>query len=133
MRRFCLWEQPSKTKCVLVMWPSMTWKCFADILTHHPGVVAVRLDRDGRHRTVDPLLLLTTVTEPNPNHLLLHGQLLGNQAYLFWVGFGVLNRKRLNKISTLVYNFNGWHFHIFFGQHSYLFVRWNTKLIFLIR
>lgn len=58
--------------------------------TDHPGVVAIGFERGAGHWAVDPLLLLTPVTEPNSNHLLLHGQLLRDQRDLLRVWFGVL-------------------------------------------
>lgn len=61
---------------------------------HHSGVVAVRFDRQSGHWAEDPLLLLTAVTEPDPDHLLLHGELLGDERYLLRVGFWVLEKNR---------------------------------------
>lgn len=60
---------------------------------HHPGVVVVGFDRQAGHWAVDPLLLLTPITEPNPDHLLFHGELLGDECDLLRVGFRVLENK----------------------------------------
>lgn len=57
---------------------------------HHSGAVVVGFDGQAGHRAVDPLLLLTAIAEPNPNHLLFHGELLGDERYLLRVGLGVL-------------------------------------------
>ena len=61
---------------------------------HHSGIVAVGFDGQTGHRAVDPLLLLTAIAEPNPNHLLFHGELLGDERYLLRVGLRVLKNKR---------------------------------------
>lgn len=61
---------------------------------HHSGVVVVGFDGQTGHRAVDPLLLLTPVAEPNPNHLLLHGELLGDERDLLRVGLRVLKNKK---------------------------------------
>lgn len=58
--------------------------------THHSRVEVVRLYGWGGHRAVDSLLFLTTVAEPDTDHLLLHGQLLWDQRNLLWVGLGIL-------------------------------------------
>lgn len=60
---------------------------------HHSGVVVVGFDGQTGHRAVDPLLLLTPVAEPNPNHLLLHGELLGDKRDLLRVGLRVLKNQ----------------------------------------
>lgn len=60
---------------------------------HHSGVVVVGFDGQTGHRAVDPLLLLTPVAEPNPNHLLLHGELLGDERDLLRVGLRVLKKQ----------------------------------------
>lgn len=65
-------------------------------MANHSGVVAVRLDGQAGHWAVDPLLLLPSVTEPNPHHLLLHGELLRDQSYLLRVGLWILERRHGN-------------------------------------
>lgn len=61
---------------------------------HHSGVVVVGFDGQTGHRAVDPLLLLTAIAEPDPNHLLFHGELLRDERYLLRVGLRVLKHQR---------------------------------------
>lgn len=65
------------------------------VTAHHSGVVVVGFDGQTGHRAVDPLLLLTAIAEPNPNHLLFHGELLGDERYLLRVGLRVLKSKKV--------------------------------------
>lgn len=77
------------------------WKAATLETAHHSGVVVVGFDRQTGHGAVDPLLLLTPITEPNSNHLLLHGELLRDERYLLRVGFWVLeNKTDLKEVST---------------------------------
>lgn len=59
---------------------------------HHSGVVVVGFDGQAGDRAVDPLLLLAAVAEPDPDHLLFHGELLGDERYLLGVGLRVLEQ-----------------------------------------
>lgn len=67
-------------------------------VSHQSGIVDRWFD-GGRHRAADPFFLLAPVAEPDPNHLLFHGELLCYQGYLLWTGLGVLlrNDRRLKK------------------------------------
>lgn len=73
--------------------PPSAWQAVWLLATHQPGTVHGWFDGCG-HRAIDSLLLLSSVAEPDPHHLLLHGQLLCNHGDLLRAGFGVLQKPK---------------------------------------